>query len=192
MWPRFRDEWVYGGTMAGLALLVAAAGLRPHLAPALLAVFLLLPAYMLHQLEEHYADRFRLFVNSQLGGGRELLTRGSVFVINVPGVWGVYAAIFALAATSSIGFGLAAAYTTLVNAIVHIAQAVHLRRANPGLFTGVLLFLPASIVTIRLIAETGATDWRWHALGIAVALLIHASIVAYAASRWRSVRVTVH
>src|ERR1035438_3713045 len=93
---------------------------------ALVAVFLQLPIYMLHQYEEHDNDRFRLFVNRVFGEGHEVLSDPAVFVINVPGVWGVNAASFYLASCVSLGYGLIAVYLTLVNGVVHVVVAVAL------------------------------------------------------------------
>lgn len=183
MLDRFRDCWVYGGSLAGVILLIVGAGLAPFLEAPLLLIYLLLPIYMLHQLEEHYNDRFRTFVNRELGKGADLLTRGAVFLINVPGVWGLYAMAFALAATVHVGFGLIAAYTTLANGLAHVGQALQMRRANPGIYTGVLLFLPASILTILAVSGDKDVGVAFHGLGLVVALTIHALIIGYAAVR---------
>jgi hypothetical protein len=96
-------------------------------------VFLQLPLYMLHQFEEQDNDRFRIFFNRTIGGGREVLSPGAVFIINVPGVWGVIAASFYLAAHAQIGYGLIAVYLTLVNGVVHIVTGTASRCYNPGL-----------------------------------------------------------
>jgi hypothetical protein len=170
------DDWVYGGVLAGLALCVAAIGLAFRLGTADLAVFLLIPIYMLHQYEEHADDRFRLFVNKMLGDGAPLLTRLDVFLINVPGVWGIYALVFTLAVTIHAGIGLIAAYTTLINALVHIAQAVRMRCYNPGLVTSIVLFVPSSIWVIWALFDSGI---GFHILGVAVGLAIHGLIVAH-------------
>jgi hypothetical protein len=61
------------------------------------------PVYMVHQYEEHDNDRFRLFVNEKIGKQRVGLSPLAVFVINVPGVWGVIGISLALAATVSAG-----------------------------------------------------------------------------------------
>ena len=86
---RLYANWVYGGFLAGLLLI----GLLPVFSQgwslAMTLVFLQLPIYMLHQYEEHDADRFRRFVNENLGGGKELLSLFAVFIINILGVWGV-------------------------------------------------------------------------------------------------------
>jgi len=146
-------------------------------------VFVQLPIYMLHQFEEHDNDRFRTFVNRTVGGGREVLSPLAVFIINVPGVWGVIAVSFYLAALVSSGYGLIAVYLTLVNAIVHIIPAALFRSYNPGLVTAVLLFLPASIFGIATLQQTGQVDGFHHLIGILIAVGIHVAIVAYVKTR---------
>lgn len=150
---RLVSFWVYGGFLAAFLLL----GLMPVCCRSwslpLILVFIQLPVYMLHQLEEHDDDRFRSWVNNRLGGGRELLSKTAVFVINVPGVWGVNLVSILLASTVDLGFGLIGAYLTFVNGIVHVAQGIRLMGYNPGLITAVLLFLPIG----------GAALWAIHA-----------------------------
>lgn len=179
------NDWVYGGVLAGVTLLVAAVGLASRLGTAEFLVFLLIPIYMLHQFEEHADDRFRLFFNRMLGGGAQLLTRFDVFLINVPGVWGLYALVFTLTVTVSSGFGLIAAYTTLINALVHVLQAVWMRCYNPGLITSIVLFFPASIWTISELYGSGA---GFHTLGGATGLAIHGLIIVHALRRLRAIR----
>jgi hypothetical protein len=179
MLSRLAQYWVYGGFLASFLLL----GLLPAFAWnwswALVAVFLQLPIYMLHQYEEHDNDRFRLFVNRKIGDGREVLSPAAVFVINVPGVWGVNAVSFLLASYVFLGYGLIAVYLTLVNAVVHILGAVATRIYNPGLVTAVVLFLPASGFAIYELQRTGEVGWEYHVLGLLIAIAIHVAIVAY-------------
>lgn len=179
MIQRLVANWVYGGFLCAFLLL----GLLPLFAkawdPATTLVFLLLPIYMLHQFEEHDDDRFRLFVNNLLGGGREILSPAAVFVINIPGVWGVNLLALLLACFCGIGFGLIAVYLVLVNAIAHVGQALHYRRYNPGLTTAILLFLPFGCAALWAVQATGKAPWPFHALGLAAAIAIHAAIVGY-------------
>jgi hypothetical protein len=142
--------------------------------------FLFLPLYMMHQYEEHDADRFRLFVNALIGGGREVLTPAAVFVINVPGVWGVIALATYLSAWVAPGLGLIAVYLAVVNALAHVGQAVLLRRYNPGLGTAVAVFLPVGVYTIDRFDAAGAGGWAWQAVGIGSAVAIHIAIIGYA------------
>jgi hypothetical protein len=171
---------VYGGSLAGL-LLLCLTPLLTHGWPGALAVtFLQLPVYMIHQYEEHDSDRFRLFINRMLGKGREVLTPAAVFVINVPGVWGVIAVALYLTSAINPGFGLIAVYLLLVNAIAHMAAAVVLRMYNPGLITAVLLFLPLSAYSFTQFHDAGLA---FQAIGLGSAVAIHAAIVGYARSR---------
>jgi len=63
MLQRLISSWVYGGVLAAI-LMLALSPLLPAGWPLPLAdPFLLLPAYMVHQYEEHDRDRFRLFFN---------------------------------------------------------------------------------------------------------------------------------
>jgi hypothetical protein len=67
---RLQANWVYGGALAGLGLLALTPLLTVAWPLGERLVWLVLPVYMLHQLEEHDGDRFRLFVNATIGGGR--------------------------------------------------------------------------------------------------------------------------
>lgn len=179
MVTRLIQYWVYGGFLAGILLLILLPELARTWSPALFAVFLQLPVYMLHQYEEHDDDRFRLFVNRTIGGGLDVLSPGAVFVINVPGVWGVIAASFLLSANVSPGYGLIAVYLTLVNALVHVAAALATRLYNPGLVSALLLFVPAGGLGLWQLQRTGEVGWADHLLGLLVAVGIHVAIIVY-------------
>lgn len=179
MLSRLTHNWVYGGFLAGILLLILLPDFARSWSPALVAVFLQLPIYMLHQYEEHDNDRFRLFINQKIGAGREVLSHGAVFIINMPGVWGVDTASFLLASYVSLGYGLICVYLTLVNAVVHIAAAVATRSYNPGLGTAVLLFLPAGGFGVRELQRTGEVGWQYHLIGLLLAIGIHVAIIVY-------------
>ncbi len=136
------SNWMYAGLVAGLFLLALVPLLAGVWGLALLLVYLHGPVYMLHQVEEHAADRFHRYVNLHVGHGREALTTAAVVWINILGVWGVNLAALYLARFVHVGFGLIAVYTVLVNAIAHIGAAARFREYNPGLGTAVVLFLP--------------------------------------------------
>ena len=179
----FYANWMHAGFVAGLFLIAMLPLLAGAFDLAFLLVYLQLPIYMLHQLEEHQGDRFRRFVNTPVAGGRDALPTPAVVIINVPLVWGVALAAIYLARFVDIGLGLIAVYLTLVNGIVHIAAGLALRAYNPGLVTGVVLFLPASIwalVTVSAMPGVGVPD---HALGLALAVLVHIGIIVYVRRR---------
>jgi Protein of unknown function with HXXEE motif len=175
----FLHNWMYAGFLAGLFLLAIAPIFAAAVGLPLLLVYLQLPVYMLHQLEEHYDDRFRKYVNDLVAGGREALSTPAVVVINVVGVWVVILIVLYLARFVGLGLGLIAIYLTLVNALVHIVQAAVQRRYNPGLATAVVLFLPVGIWGLMVVSDTPGVTATDHLVGFAVAILINATLVAY-------------
>ena len=177
---RLSAWWVYGGFLAGILFLLLAPVFLVGFAFPFVMVVLQLPLYMVHQYEEHDGDRFRVFVNEHVGGGREVLSRGAVFVINIGGVWLLDVVVIWLAATVDVGLGLIAIYAALVNALVHIAVGVATRRYNPGLITAVLLLRPVGGVGTWIVSRTGTVGVGYHALGIVVAVALHLAIVGYA------------
>ncbi len=176
MLERFIANWVYGASLFALFLLALAPLLLHGFPPAVAAVFFTLPAYMLHQWEEHDNDRFRLFVNHWIGNDRQALSRLDVFLINVPGVWGVITLSLWLAATINSGYGYVAIYLVLVNAVVHILQAILMRRYNPGTITAVILFLPVGGYAWFLLNRADASV-VYNSLGLAIAIAIHLAIM---------------
>lgn len=164
-------HWVAGALfMAGLQILLV-----PFFAAdrAMLMVFLASPLYMLHQLEEHWGDRFRSYVNNTVFGGVEALTVADVLWVNLPGVWGLNILSLYAAAAFGPGWGLSAAYLILVNGIAHVGMAAHFKGYNPGLVTGAVCFIPFAIVSFMLIPARADQ----HVVGLFVSLLIHAAIV---------------
>lgn len=178
--------WVYGGALAGILILALSPVICFAWPLAMILVFMQLPCYMLHQFEEHNHDRFRTFFNEILGKGQPVLSEAGVCFINTVGVWGVNAVSISLAFFAGIGFGLIGIYLTLVNALIHIVQAMALRRYNPGLFTAVVLFLPVSLVALWAVCATGQATLRQHALGLASGIGIHLAIIVYVRIRLRA------
>lgn len=172
---RLAAFWVYGGAASGVLLLA----LGPLLVgdwpwPAILA-YSALPAYMLHQWEEHDDDRFRRFVNDRLAGGRTALSLADVAWINLVGVWGGLAAALWLLRASDPGWGLLAAYLLLVNGAAHGIQAVALRGPNPGLWSGLVVFLPLGLAILLLTSPRASLVQ--HLLSLALVLAVHAGIM---------------
>jgi hypothetical protein len=110
---------------------------------ALILAYTLLPAYMVHQYEEHARGRFAAFANSEIAHGREMLTRSGAFWINVLGVWALFLALFYQARYAAVGFALGAIYATVINGLTHALGGAALRGYNPGLYTSLALFLPS-------------------------------------------------
>lgn len=186
MLHRLIANWVYGGFLAGLLLLVLTSTLTHSWPAALTATYLCLPIYMLHQYEEHDDDRFRQFFNGIVGNGRRGLSLGAVFLINVPAVWGAIGISLALAASVNIGFGLIAVYLLLINALVHIAHAIAYRGYNPGLGTAIALFLPVGGYGVYAIQRAGGGSVGMHLTGFVFALASHAAIVVHAMTKTKA------
>lgn len=179
----FRHGWMYAGLVAGLVLLALVPVLAGMVSLPLLAVYVQLPAYMLHQVEEHHRDRFRLWFNRVMAGRREALSTSAVVFINVVGVWAVDLLALYLARFAGIGWGLVAVYLTLVNAVVHITGAAVQRRYNPGLFTAVALFLPLGFWALREISSAPGVTATDHAVALAVVIALHAAIIVHVKRR---------
>jgi hypothetical protein len=181
----FAKNWLHAGVVAGLFLLALVPVLADAWTLPILLVYLQLPIYMLHQLEEHAGDRFRKFANAQLAGGRDALTTAAVIVINVPLVWGVDLASLYLARFVEPGLGLIAVYLTVVNGIVHIVAALVGRLYNPGLATAAALFIPVGLWALVVLAGTPGVTILDHAIGLVAALIVHAAIIAWVMRRAR-------
>jgi len=188
MLDRLAKNWVYGGSLAGALLLLLSPLLLRGWSAAATATFLCLPVYMLHQLEEHDRDRFRGFINARLGGGAEVLSTRVVFIVNIPGVWGVIALSLWLSASLNPGFGLIAAYLLLVHAVGHVMPALVMRCYNPGLLTAILLFIPLGAWCLYATEQSGAGSVAMHVTGAATAIAIHVPLIAYVIQVRRGLR----
>jgi hypothetical protein len=134
---------------------------------------------MLHQVEEHSGDRFRNFINQRVFGGVDALTTTGVLWINLPGVWGTNLVALYAAGFWAPGYGLAAPYLMIVNAIAHVAATARFRIYNPGLITSLVIFFPLGLASLYVIPASLAQ----HALGLGVSLAIHLAIVVGTAKR---------
>ncbi|MBN9021085.1 MAG: HXXEE domain-containing protein [Rhizobiales bacterium] len=181
---------MYAGLIAALFLLAVLPLFGGGWILPLILVYLMLPAYMLHQVEEHAGDRFRRYVNRQVLKVPDALTTVAVVVINVPLVWGVYLVVLYLARFAGVGWGLVAAYLMLVNAVLHVVAALVRRGYNPGLATAVVVFLPLSIWSLVAISSVPGVTVLQQAVGLAVGVLVHLAIVVHVRRRVAKLRET--
>lgn len=183
IWRWTLANWMYAGGVTGVFLLAMLPLVTGVWKGALTATYLMLPVYMLHQVEEHAGDRFRIYVNNLIGGGREILTPFAVVIINVVGVWLVILACLYAVAFWASGFGLIAVYLVLVNALAHLAPAARLRAYNPGLATAAILFVPAGVWALIVISRTPGVGFGDQVMGLCAAILIHAAIIVHVKRR---------
>lgn len=185
MTPWLYRHWVAAALCMGIYLLLLLPALALSWQLPILLVYLQMPVYMLHQVEEHTNDRFREFVNQKVYGGVEALTPEAVLVINIPGVWGVallslYAALFL-----GTGWGLSVIYLVIVNGLVHVIGAAVKRAYNPGLWTALALFLPLGGAGLWVVSSAPGVTAAQHAAGLAFAIVIHAALVIHTSARAR-------
>jgi hypothetical protein len=172
-------QWPYAGTVSAGFLFVlfpmewSADGL------ALALVFLQLPVYLVHQVEEHAGDRFRLHINETMGRGHEVLTRPAVFWINALLVWVLFLAVLVLSRYVDLSLGLVAVYLTGLNALTHIAAALVARAYNPGLWTAIALMVPAAAVATFVINDAARPGPGLQILAIATAVGVHAALIGF-------------
>lgn len=176
-------QWPNAALFAAVFLIVLSPVVGASLTLAATLVYAQLPAYLVHQWEEHTGDRFRAYVNNRMGGGRELLTRRATFWINSLGVWALIAAALLLAVFVRPGAGLVAGYLSLLNGLVHAAQAARFRGYNPGLLTAAGLLIPLGLACVVVAGREESV--APHAASAASIVLLHLGIVAHAAMRWR-------
>jgi len=173
----------YGWARMSLPAAVLALGSLPlFLANAdtsIILIYTLLPAYMIHQYEEHARGGFAAFVNSEVGQGREVLTKAGAFWINVLGVWALFLALFYLARYAAIGFAFGAIYATVINGITHALGGAALRRYNPGLYTSLALFLPWGIFLLVYFNSVVGDRLVFNVVGLLVGVALHAVIIGY-------------
>lgn len=174
---RLVDNWVYGGALAGVMLVGLAPVLTLGWKPAEQLAFMALPVYMLHQYEEHDADKFRHFMNVTMANGRDAMTRMAVFVINVFGVWLPLAICIAFVRIEGSGYGAFAGWLLAVNAALHVITALRSKSYNPGLVTAVILFFPLAFILLSVVWNEASPIQLF--LSFLLAIAIHAAIMIY-------------
>jgi len=171
-------QWPYAAVFAACFLLCLVPIVWSEGGAAAMLIYIQLPVYMLHQLEEHAGDRFRHYVNDRLAEGRAALGRGATFAINLLGVWVLVLASILLAYYVDPGLGLIGVYLTGVNAVVHLLVAAARREYNPGLATAAAIFAPLTVWSAIEINDRYDVSTGTNLLALGIALLGHVAIVA--------------
>jgi hypothetical protein len=177
-WLVDRWEWPYAAAFAACFLLALVPVVWSEAGVAAMLIYVQLPIYMLHQLEEHGGDRFRRYVNEILASGREALSRGATFAVNLLGVWVLIIASILLAYYVDPGLGLIGVYLTGVNAVVHLLVAAARREYNPGLLSAAAVFVPLTVWSAIEINDRYDVSAGINLLALGVAILGHLVIVA--------------
>ena len=174
-------HWVPAALIMGLMLLLLLPVEAAGRCVGSTLLYLTLPGYMLHQVEEHWDDRFRSYANAHVFGGVEALSAEAVLWINILGVWGVNLLSCCAGSFWGAGWGLAAIYLMLVDGLSHIVNAIVAHSYNPGLVSSVIVFLPLTLAALVLIPATPLQ----HTIGLSFSLAIHAWIIVHVVRRAR-------
>ncbi len=118
-----------------------------------------------------------------MGKGYDVLTKGSVFWINILEVWALFLVSFYLAKYVAIGIALVPVYTTLLNSVTHVIATIAARRYNPGLYTALVLFLPWGIFLLIYFNAIIGSGLLFNGVGLLVGIIVHLIIVVYALRR---------
>ncbi len=182
-WLVGKWQWPYAALFTAGFLGVLAPLVFRYAGAPLGLVYLQLPIYMLHQYEEHAGDRFRLWFNTMIGHGREVLTPIATFWINSLLVWGLDLVALYLACFVDLSLGLIAIYLPIVNAFGHIVPAIITRKYNPGLLTSVLLVLPVGVTSAVVVSRAAGSTLGDQLLALGVAIAVHAIIIIHVRRR---------
>jgi hypothetical protein len=165
--------------LIGAALWIALFRDDPTSERALFAALLVI--YMFHQIEEHlWPGGFRQFTNATIfhsGNDDWPVDIPGVALVNVGYVW-LPIALAALYPDALRWLGLGWVGLTLVNGIIHIVTTIRLRAYNPGLVTGVVLFMPFTVYVLALEAARGMLSGAEIGLIAVGGILLHIPIAA--------------
>lgn len=161
---------------------------QPWVSDVALVSYLLASSYLIHQVEEHWVDLLgrhyplydflndliaRLFGEDKYG----ILTPSGIFYINAGMVWTAGLSAI-LASPKHIFPALAMAGIMLVNGVAHILNAVIALEYNSGMATGLILFLPLSLLFYREMLSTGTASRQLIFFGILWGFLGHVILFA--------------
>ncbi len=148
---------------------------------------LLLPVYAVHQFEEHGVDVFGRryafladFCDSMgYGPGASVACPADatfLFAVNAVGVWTAGALALALRRrrplVAACAWGIAP-----VNALTHIVGAVRFGRYNPGVVSGVVLFLPMTVYLLHTLRGAGSPLRQTLPRIVGLGVLVHAVLL---------------
>ncbi|MEL7179619.1 MAG: HXXEE domain-containing protein [Pseudomonadota bacterium] len=185
------QHWMKVGTfMAPFLVLVAFSFSDKSIRLDARAVSLvLLVVYIIHQFEEHWVDiygrtyAFKPNLNEFLSGllghsdVQEIMSDTSVFVINTSLVW-LVGALAIWRGSQHVFAALCMASIVVINAVSHIGAALIAGSYNPGLLTGVVLFLPVGIGAYVWLGRTSKPPLMIIAASLAWGLIAHVLMIS--------------
>ena len=160
----FVENWPYLGGFLALLVLLNLLVEGGDWSSLRYLLFIQLVLLCLHQLEEYkLPGGFKAFFNQHILRKNPImnapLTDGGIVIVNVLFGWTAYAAA-AYWNERALGFALGLLFITGINGLAHSVMGVVLRKYNPGLITGLFLFIPFALIMIfRLSGQLSSQDW---------------------------------
>ena len=148
----------------------------------LFLIWLQSSVYWLHQFEEYvYPGGFAMFFNRNLlGSDRDdwPVTKMFSLWINIPIIFIAFPLSAVLAGIYGLGWGIWAAYFSILNAISHIVMFPRFGY-NPGFVVSLLLNIPVGIFTVYTFINRGAITPAAHLAGILIAILVQGGLMVW-------------
>lgn len=167
-------NWPQAGLLIAAMLLLLAPAIDRTMGRAVLLIYMWLPLYMVHQYEEYPLGDFLAWIRRAMPRDAAYLTERKVVLINLGMVWLLYVLAFYGAWAGIAAVALYAPYLAGINGIVHVVWWIRFREYNPGLVTGVLLFLPCAFYTIGVFPGASQVD---HLTSLGAAILAHVALI---------------
>ncbi len=132
-------------------------------------------ALLLHQFEEYsFPGKFKEFYNTNLLNKNPItkfrLNNKGILLVNVILAWTFYL-IAAIMGEKMIFLTIGLAGVTILNGLMHTIMFIKLKKYNPGLITGLLLFIPFGVILLSKINQLEMAEQKSWIIGFAVFLI---------------------
>ena len=157
--------WSAFGGLAGIGILIYMILLWDKRPTIHSLAWIHLSILMFHQFEEYaYPGGFQEFFNRHIYSHTRLtssrLTRKAILWVNIVIAWTAYAgAAYYFEQVPAFEAGLL--LITIFNGLLHTFLGIKLKKYNPGIITGLILFIPFGIYMLYMLSnQLDAGNWR--------------------------------
>lgn len=135
---------------------------------------------LLHQFEEYsFPGNFKEFYNTNIWNKNPItkfpLNDKGILLVNVILAWTAYL-IAAIYGEKLLWMTIGLTGVTIVNGISHTLMLLKLKKYNPGLITGLLMFIPFGLYLLDRIKDLGIADQSTWLIGLFLSIMGTASI----------------
>lgn len=156
--------WSAFGGMFAVGIIVAILANSKHILPIESLMWIHFAMMLFHQFEEYsIPGKFKEFYNANIWNKNPItkfqLNDKGILVVNVALAWTGYF-IAAIYGQKILWLTIGLAGVTIVNGIMHTLMFILLRKYNPGLITGLLMFIPFGLfLLIKIQGNTEPGNW---------------------------------